>query len=209
MAFSSTAILDRLRLRMPLVIRLTDPLSGKPFEVQRDNVLALLVVDFSNIVLELQTVAVLYGEMARIAAAAKYAKEQADLRLRVWKAKVIAEAQAKAAKPLADHAKQDVYRAHVEYGAMYGAVHEAEILVGLAEDMKTAFELKSHALGHLSKIDFGHTRVEASDDRLAEMSRQLEEELLPGMREAAAAAEQIRKTSGRTRRAAPPPEEAP
>lgn len=222
---TSTEILDRLRLRMPLSVSLTDPLSGKPFTIQRDNLLALLVVDFSNIVLELQTVALLYGEMARLSVAAKYDKEQAEMRLRIWKTHVVGEAQRlarlepaaeepeeaagkkskgkpkppKADKGLSEHAKQDAYRAHPEYEAMYRPVQYADSLVSLAEDLKTAFEIKGRALGHLAQIDFGHTRVAANDDRLAEMSKSLEAEALPLMEDAANAADEMRRSSKKSR----------
>ncbi|HEY5552384.1 MAG TPA: hypothetical protein VIK52_10880 [Opitutaceae bacterium] len=195
------------------------------------------MVDFSNIVLELQTVAVLYGEMARLSVAAKHDKEQAEMRLRMWKTRVVKEAQEqaksepaaeepaeadepagkgkgkakapkapKADKGLSEHAKQDAYRAHPEYEAMYRPVQYADSLVSLAEDLKTAFEIKGRALGHLAQIDFGHTRVAANDDRLAEMSKSLEAEAIPLMEDAAAAAESMR-SKGRQSRPLPASEE--
>jgi hypothetical protein len=205
---TSTEILDRLRLRMPLALTLTDPISGKEFTTQRDNMLALLAVDFANIVLELQTVAVLYGEMGRIAAAAKYAKDQADMRLRQWKVRVTKAAEAQAGKALAEHAKQDAYRSHAEYESMYRPVHEAEMLLGLSSDLKTAFEIKGRALDRLAQIDFGHTRNEAGADRLAEMAKSLEAEALPKMREAAAEVEAL-KGKKKRRELPPQPQEDP
>jgi len=186
---SSAEIIEKLRLKLPLAVTLHDPLSGGPFTVTRDNVLALLVVDTDNIVLELQTTAVLYGEMARVHAAAKARLDETDLHLRRWKAQRAQELRSarekqtttdakgveKPAKPPTGDEVKEHYRTHRDYETMYAAQHHAAMLYALSEDLKRAFELKARALRDLAAIDFGHTRAESNVDRLVEMSSESEQ----------------------------------
>lgn len=173
-------MIERMRASLPLALQLPDPVTGEPFTVNRDNVLALLVVDVDNLVLESQTAAMLFGEMARVHAATKLAKDQADVVFRRWKAAKSAEARRvldngmtagknPVKKPPTKEQIEEFYRLAPDYDAEYSKANRAGVIVGLLEDLKEAFKLKQRALHDLHGVTFGHDQVQASDDRLREM----------------------------------------
>lgn len=162
-------IIEKLRLRMPLVVTLPDPISGEPFSINRDNILQLLVIDTANLHFEAATLAALYGEMARIHAAAIKHHEDEEVLLRTWKAQMREEHRRACEKKPTDRACDDYYQQHPEYKDRYQKTIDARVLIGLSDDLKKAFELKSFAIGHLSGDLIGHNRAQNATERLNDM----------------------------------------
>lgn len=195
---SSKDIIDRLKVQFPLNITLADPFTGAPFTVQRDNLLVLLTID-AGLDIESQLNPMLYGEMARLHAAAKQAASAAEAGFRQWKASKSVEARSVLnngedskgnKKPATGDQVVDYYRTHVEYLAEYAKTDNAKAVADLLGDVKTAFELKSRELRNLHGVTFGHNRVANA----AENDQQRMEEIEPQMQiEAAKAAEAIKK----------------
>jgi hypothetical protein len=195
-------------------MELPDPVTGEPFTVNRDNVLALLAVDVDNLVLESQTVAMMFGEMARVHAAAKLAKEQADVDFRRWKAAKAAEARATldngmtagknpTKKPPTKEQVEGYYRSAADYDAEYRKTNRAAVIVDLIADLKEAFKLKQRALHDLHGITFGHNEVATTDDRMREMEARLEATAIPMMQQSSLELDEIRRNQGQPTPAAP------
>jgi hypothetical protein len=203
MTYSSRELVERLKTSLPLAMTLPDPVTGEPFVVNRDNMLALLVVDADNLVLESQTVAMLFGEMARVHAAAKLAKEQADVEFRRWKATKAAEGRRVLdngedskgkKKPPTKEQVEDYYRLDPEYEDAYRRTNRASVIADMVADLKKGFELKQRALHDLHGVTFGHDRVQAGDDRLTQMAERIEAEAIPMMEESAGTLADIAST---------------
>lgn len=169
MSVQSREIVDRLRLKMPLFVTLPDPITGEPFTVNRDNLFALLVIDVNNLTFESQTVAALYGEVSRIRAAASRAHQEVEVRFREWKAGKRAQCRKAAEKKATKEEQEDFYRSASDYKERYQEVINLSVMIGLTDDLKKAFEIKSRALYNLSGETFGHNRVQDAGDRMSEM----------------------------------------
>ncbi len=190
MVISTKDLIEKLQVQLPMAMEYPDPITGEPFVVNHDNLLSLLVVDVDNLVLESQTVAMFYGEMARVHAAAKMAKEQADVVFRQWKAGKAAEARrtldggetAKGIKkPPSNTQVEEYYRGHSDYDAEYRKANRAGVIVDLLADLKTAFQMKQRAIGDLHRVTFGHDRVATAEDRMAELAAASEAVAMPMM----------------------------
>lgn len=213
MTVTSRELIERMRAALPLAMTLPDPITGAPFTVNRDNVLALLVIDASNLVLESQMVAMLFGEMARVHAAAKLAREQADVEFRQWKSRKAAAARATLtngvdakgnAKPPTNDQVEEAYRSDREYSAEYQKVNRAIVVADLIADLKEAFSLKQRALHDLHGVTFGHDRVAQTDERMRELEERMEAAAAPHMRESGAELTKILAEN----QGPPPPEPA-
>ena len=195
MTISTRDLIEKMGTKLPLSMEFPDPMTGEPFTVNRDNMLALLAIDCDHLVLESQTVAMMFGEMARVHAAAKMAKLQIDAQFRSWQAQKSMEARSKldggmtTAKvpvkkpPTADQIKE-FYRTHPDYAEQYRAVDRMAVIVDLLADLKQGFRMKQGALHDLHSVTFGHDQVQASDDRLAEMAEAIKTRAIPMMLEA-------------------------
>jgi hypothetical protein len=193
----SSELLQRLRLSLPLRVELRDPVSGAPFTINRENVLALIIVNVDNLVVESQTVAALFAEMAHAQAAARHMHATAEVQFRKWKAQRGAECRTRSDGKVTDKAVEEFYRSHVDYEARYDEVNRLEVLAALFADLKQAFELKQRSLKDLHGVLGGHTRVVNSEDRVQEMELSaLEERALDPMAQAALAAEKMMERSG-------------
>lgn len=169
MSATSREIIDRIRLRMPVVVTLPDPITGEPFTVNRDNLLALLVIDVNNLAFESQTVAALYGEMSRIRAAAWRSHQETEVRFREWKAGKRAQCRKAAEKKATKEEQEDFYRSAPDYKENYQETINLAVLVSLFDDLKKAFEIKSRALYNLSGETFGHNKVQNASERMSEV----------------------------------------
>ena len=174
MTTTSREIVARMNIALPMKVTLPDPITGEPFTVDRDNLLALLAVDASNLVLESQTVAALYGEMARLCSAAQRLLDDREVQHRGWKSQKRMECKSKASsagdKAPSNTAQEDFYRTHADYEREYSRVNEAKRFVHLFGDLKEAFALKQRALHNLHGVEFGHVRNETSAERITELS---------------------------------------
>ena len=168
---SSKEIIKQLRLKMPLVLELPDAITGEPTLINRDNILALALINPEDLVLESQTVAALYAEMARLHAAATKMFDDKEAEMRQWKANMRGACRSTKTKP-SQREQEDYYQTDVEYLPRYEAVNRAKAIAACFDDLKEVFRIKARQLDKLHSVDFGHTRGESSFDRLAEMAEQ-------------------------------------
>jgi hypothetical protein len=190
MTIGSREIIERIRLKMPLVITLPDPITGEPFHINRDNILALLIIDMSNLAFEAQIVSTLYAEMARIRSAAFKAHQEAEVRLRQWKAQRRIEYRKQSDKKPSERECEDYYQTHKEYVDRYQETIDLAVIVSLADDLKKAFDMKARALHDLSGEIYGHNQMQNASERLAEIElEQLAAEAVDQSDSAAAAAD--------------------
>ena len=210
---SSAEIIRRLKLEMPISVTYVDPFTGGPMTMHRENVLALLVVDTHNLIIEGQACAALYAEMGRFARAATYATAQAETKYRKWKAQMRHECAAntpekktaagkKAAKqgPTGDEV-ETYYRMHKDYEEIANAPHKLAAQAGLFEDLRWAFKLKAETHNDQTKLLGGHERTMRMDDsneRLTELESLQREanDIIAASGSAAAAAAIAAQVSG-------------
>lgn len=220
MPISSKELVERLRSQLPVAMELPDPITGAPFQVHRDNMLALLAIDVDNLVLESQTVAMLYGEMARVHVACKLAREQAEVEFRKWKAGKAAWARKNldggmtagknpVKKPPTKDQIEEHYRNDPDYEREYQKTHRWNAIVDLMADLKHAFDLKQRALHDLHGVTFGHDRVASSDDRMREMEAAQEAYAIPMMTQSGFELEEIRRAAGQPAAVEAPAAEVP
>lgn len=177
----SRDIIERLKLEMPVQVTLPDPWTGAPFEVRRDNYLAILTLDFENLPFEGQSLAAFYAEAGRAARAATYQSELAEIQYRKWKAQRAAECADKmpekktasgkpAAKqgPTKDEIEQ-FYRTHEDYEAVASAAARYRALAGLFEDVRKGFELKQRTHETSQRMSGSYERVIDAEGRLDRM----------------------------------------
>lgn len=172
MTTASTAIgtvqdvVKRLRAEMPVSLTLPDVVSGREFTVQRENMLALLVVDARDLVSDAQTVALLYAECARAQRSAERAAAAAEREFVSWKSQMAAEARRKSGeKKLTVAEAEDAYRTHYEYAGKAGAAAYYNALAGLFEDLKQAFAIKSRMIDTLLRASGAADRAFRVEDR--------------------------------------------
>lgn len=184
MAFAREAsevsdIVRRLRLNFPVRLELLDPLSGAPYLFERENVLAALVIDAGNAVLESQVVAALYAEVARAHAAAKLDAARKLAELKRWKAQKRAEcrrlAEKAKEKPPSRDLQDDFYREHADYARVNDEADRAAVLADLLSDLKEAFTMKQWGLRDIHSVVRGHDRVAGENDRSQDRSERLDE----------------------------------
>ena len=187
MANSSREILARLRASLPISVVLPDPITGELFTFVRDNMLATLVVDVSDLEIESQTTALLYGQTAHLLASARIAAHSADVTHRAWTARIAAQGRAtlkvaNGGKEPTGDAVKEFYRQHADYDREYAATNRASVRVRLFEDLLEAVKIKQRSISDLHGVHFGHNRSAGNADRLAEMA----EAAVPMMAQAAA-----------------------
>lgn len=160
---SQAEIVKRLKLEMPVQVKIHDPITGHEVTLARDNLLAMLVIDTPNLVYDSQWLAALYMEMARARRACERAAAHADRQFVKWKAEIASQARAKSEKKLTSDQAEEAYRTHPDYEerASVGAYYKT--LAELFEDAMQAFTLKSRMIEAQSRIlngDFHARRVE-------------------------------------------------
>lgn len=139
----AATIVKRLQLEMPIAIKLPDPISGIEFELRRDNIFALLVVDTPNLALDAQSLAAQYGSMARAQRACERASANADISYRKWKAQRSEEFRARNKDRKVTVAEvEEAYRSHPDYETMSSTSVYYDKLAGLFDDLKQAFRIK-------------------------------------------------------------------
>lgn len=174
-------LVNRLQLELPIEVTLEDPISGQPFTVKRANVLQLLMFNPEALVVEMQTVAPLYAEMARLQRAAEFKRDRVETSFTRWKAKTAIEARRTrdpetGKYPSEDKAK-DLYRSKKEYRERAEEVARYNAMAGLFEDLKWAFNKKSAHLESMQKSIGGYESTEraSATDGSPEDSDRLEE----------------------------------
>lgn len=147
----SAEIIRRVRLEMPIQLTLPDPATGHSFEISRDNILSLLVIDSGNIFLEGQTVAALYVEMARCRRACERAAAHAEMDYRRWKAEQFSSFKESREKTT-DKAAEAHYRTLPEYRANADLPDYYKTLGYLFADLMEGFMIKSRMIDAQSRM---------------------------------------------------------
>jgi hypothetical protein len=161
---------QRLRMEMPVRLSLPCPISGQPFEVDRENLLRALIVDASDLELENRLVAAQYAEMARLQRAAERAAGRASVAYAQWKAARAQETRASPEK-VTEKGIEEKYRIHPDYQKMADAEKYYTALAGLFHDMTEAFRIKSRSIDAQLRLIRGGEGIderpaaEGSDDR--------------------------------------------
>lgn len=139
-------VVKKFRAEMPVSVTLHDPITGKEYTVQRENMLALLVVDVQSPYADAQTVAMFYAECARAQRACERAAAAAERSFVAWKAHVSGEARRKATGKITGAEAEEAYRTHKDYETKASASVYYESLGGLFEDLKQAFSIKARMI---------------------------------------------------------------
>ncbi len=167
-AFSTVqAIVDRMRLQMPINVTLIDPVSGAEVTIYRENILAALIVDTHNILIDSQTLAAQYAEMARAQRACERAAAHGERAFVAWKAQTASGARSAAASgggKLTDKASEEAYRTHKDYEKMSSVETYYSALAGLFEDLKKAFEQKGRMIEAQMRYFGGDLRMRRAED---------------------------------------------
>lgn len=162
----SAEIIRRVRLEMPIKLTLRDPISSEEFELDRDNVLSLLVIDSGNLFLEGQTVAALFAEFARAQRACERAAAVADSDFAQWKAHMVRSYKAHceaSGKKGTDKDAEANYRAHEDYRSHAGLGIHYHHLSLLFRDLKEAFSIKAKMIETQSRMIGQHEHVTRAD----------------------------------------------
>lgn len=139
-------VVKRLRAEMPMKLSLLDPVTGQAFVIDRENLLALLVVDVRDVMSDAQTVAMLYAECARAQRACERAAAAAEREFTSWKSEVAGAARARSEKKITVAEAEDAYRTHADYASKAGAAAYYVALAGLFDDFKMAFSIKARMI---------------------------------------------------------------
>lgn len=169
---SMADIVARLKLKMPINVRIQDPITGDLIQVDRENLLALLVIDTPNLVYDSQILSALFMEMARARRACERAAALADRSFVRWKAQVSTEARLKKGpngKTITGDEAKEAYRTHPEYEDKANAPAYWQALASLFEDACRAFELKARMIESQSRMLMGDFRAKRTED-MAERS---------------------------------------
>lgn len=181
----SAEIVRRVKLEMPISVTYLDVFSQSPITCSRDNVLAMLVSDVANIVVERQMNAALYVEFARFQRAAEFAAAQAEAGYRRWKAQRAAECREKwkgDKKPTKEEV-ESFYRNHDDYMSVASLPDQLRAQAGLFADIKEGFKMKSYAQSDQSASMRGHEgvlRLEEDTERVERLDEYGEAERLAG-----------------------------
>lgn len=140
-------VVKKLRADMPVRLTIHDPISGAEFTIERENMLAHLVVDVNDVLADAQTVAMFYAECARAQRACERAAATGEREFVAWKAYVSGEARRKSGdKKITVAETEDAYRTHKDYQTKAGVQTYYTALAGLFEDLKMAFSIKSRMI---------------------------------------------------------------
>lgn len=178
----SAEIIRKVRLEFPVQLTVPDPITGREFTIDRDNLLSLLVVDSGNIFIEGQTVAALFAEMARCQRACELACARAEVEFRRWKAAMVKSYRAMAeaeGKRGTDKGSEAYYRSHDDYKQFANLPNYYKTLGYLFMDLKEAFSIKARVLESQSRMMGQHEHVLSREESTAsdrtESTERLEE----------------------------------
>lgn len=167
--YAAAELVRYLRSSMPLRCTLPDPITGEPFEIDRDDLLAQLVVDTPYLHQEAQLVAAQYALFSRAKRAAELAAERADFQYARWKAQQGAYLRSKGKATVAE--VEEFYRGHEDYERMSAEGAKLRALAGMLEDVQKAFQIKSNMIKEQYGALRGSNSVHATEDRVPETWR--------------------------------------
>jgi hypothetical protein len=165
-------VVKRLRLNMPVVCTIHDPITGNEVRIERENLLGMLVIDTPNLVLDSQWLAAMYMEMARARRACERASAHAERDFVRWKAEVSAEARRKSDKKLTNDEAAEAYRTHPDYERRAAVSAYYKTLSDLFEDAMNAFQLKAKMVDAQSRMLAGDFRAKRVEDRASAGERE-------------------------------------
>jgi hypothetical protein len=171
-------IVERLHLEMPVKITLRDVVSGEPFIVEKANVLAALVVEADDLVLEGQPLAAFFAQAARYAHAAGLEADRAELAYARWKAEKGEELRASredagGKKPTKEEIESH-YRTSDDYEERALTPRRWKRIADLFGDVRRAFEIKGRVEHDQAVMAAGTERTLRLDDdadRLRDLER--------------------------------------
>ena len=156
-------VISRLKLSMPVKATLRDPISGVEFTVDRENILALLVVDTPNLLYESQSCSALFMDMARAKRACERAAAVAEREFVSWKAATSAAARSKSETKITDKAAEEAYRTHPDYLKKADLSAYYKTLADVFDDAMSAFQMKAKMIDVNSRILAGDLRTRAAE----------------------------------------------
>lgn len=176
-----TELVEKLQLQLPIEITLEDPISLQEFTVRRENVLSLLMFNPEALVVESQTVAALYAEMARLQRAAEYKRDRLETKFTRWKAKSAIEFrkvkdEATGKYPSEEKVKE-MYRNTKDYRVRAEDVSRYTAIAGLFEDLKWAFQKKGTHIEAVMRSVGGYESTERTSDVASSSSPEDEDRL--------------------------------
>lgn len=180
MAFtpSSADVLKRLRLNFPINVQIPDPLkAGQQVELSKENLFSMLVIDGRAVDLELQAIPAQFMLAARAHRAAEKAAAACEAQFRAWKSTKMNEYAALKQGKSTVSEREDYYRASPDYATWNEQIQHWAFLVGLMDDLKAAFSMKSFSLRSMSRTADNaastyttEAREKLSNERLEEMA---------------------------------------
>lgn len=145
--YSAAELVRVLRTTMPIKVTLPDPITGDPFLLDRDDVLASLVVDTPHLHQEAQLVAAQYATFSRARRGAELAAERADFAYAKWKSGQSAQFRAgNKANKVTVAEVEDHYRGLPDYAMMSGEGARLRAIAGVMEDLQKAFSIKANVI---------------------------------------------------------------
>ena len=145
--YAAAELVRILRTTMPIQITLPDPITGEPFQLERDDVLASLVVDTPHLHQEAQLVAAQYATFSRARRGAELAAERADFAYAKWKSGQSAQFRANNKNVKTTVAEvEDYYRGLPDYQAMATEGARLRAIAGVMEDVMKAFSIKANVI---------------------------------------------------------------
>lgn len=206
---SMAEIVKRLKLDMPVKVTIHDPITGAEVRLDRDNLLAMLVIDTPNLVYDSQWLSALYMEMARARRACERASAHAERQFVKWKAEIAAQARSKSEKKLTGAEAEEAYRTHAEYEERASVSAYYKTLADLFEDAMQAFTLKSRMIEAQSRILHGDFHAKRVEDRASAPDRETPESSEDLSERAAGALDTVPGMTGTLPSMPPPPTRKP
>lgn len=165
-------IVKRLNAEMPVFVTLTDPFTGKPYTLSKENLLRDLTLDSTQLTLEGQIAPLLHAEMSRAARACEYEEAKAEMLYRKWKAQIAQQLRAGTEKQT-EKSIEEAYRLKPEYDEMCMAPKFWAMLHGLFADLKESLRIKSDIIkAHERSLDASvQTQPSENIDRLEDLAK--------------------------------------
>lgn len=170
MATKIEKLLNELRLKMPLDLTVTDPMTRQPMALSYANMHELLVIDTSALMVDSAVVANLYAEMVRFQKAVEWQADRAASRFAQWKADQVKAAKSSTPKATVQQIEAE-YRTHADYDEIANEEARYRAIVGVLAGLAEAFRIKARMMSDHTRIVGNYeaaTRSEVQEDRRVE-----------------------------------------
>lgn len=172
-------LLSELRLKMPVTLTVTDPISKQPMTLSYENMHELLVVDTEALMVDSAVVSNLYAEMVRFQKAVEWQAARAASRFAQWKSEQVKAAKKAKAKATVAEIEAE-YRTHADYDQIANEESEWLAIAGVLDGLAWAFKMKADMMSDHSRIVGGYeaaARSEAKEERRMQGYARLSEEV--------------------------------